>query len=137
MSSLKPLRSVAHNLAHQFASTLNYWSDDYAIVHLARTAVFAGVPVVVIDVLGQTIEPESLDVGVVRESASALKETLEELLKKEGMKGVVLTSAKLKFDFGANKLVPPRGCMPIYECICTLETAEGNRFEARLTERNS
>ena len=43
VASLKLLKSFAHGLAHQFASTLNYRHDDYAIIHLARIfVVFTG-----------------------------------------------------------------------------------------------
>lgn len=128
MPSLKPLRSVAHNLAHQFASTLNYWSDDYAINRLARAAVLANEPVVIIDVLGQSMEPRSVQVGVVIEFVPALKRTLEDLLKKEGMKAIALSAAKLEFNFGANKLAPPRERAA---CQSTNASALSKRLKAR------
>jgi hypothetical protein len=137
MPSLKPLRSVAHNLAHHFASTLNYWDDDYAINHLARAAQTAEAHTVVIDVLGQSIQPISIQVGVVAEFVPYLKRSLGELLQKEGVESVVLVEAKLKYVFAANKLSLTRGGMPIYDCICSLETIDGRCFEAHLTERNN
>lgn len=55
-SSLKPLKSVAHNVCHQFASTLNYWAGDYGINHFARSIVAAG-NLVAVDLLAGTSYP--------------------------------------------------------------------------------
>lgn len=55
-SSLKPLKSVAHNVCHQFASSLNYWTGDYGINHFARSVVAAGGSVAV-DLLAGTSQP--------------------------------------------------------------------------------
>ena len=36
MARYKVLKSVAHNLAHSFASVMNYWGGDYVMCHLMR-----------------------------------------------------------------------------------------------------
>lgn len=72
MPSLKPLKSVAHSLAHQFASALNHWKDDYAIHHLANAAKRENASVVVIDVLKQQVVPVQVQTGMVSEIVSVL-----------------------------------------------------------------
>jgi hypothetical protein len=95
---------------------------------LARAAVLANEPVVIIDVLGQSMEPRSVQVGVVIEFVPALKRTLEDLLQKEGMKAIALSAAKLEFNFGANKLAPPRERAA---CQSTNASALSKRLKAR------
>ena len=72
-SSLKPLKSVAHNVCHQFASTLNYWAGDYGINHFARSVVAAG-NLVAVDLLAGTSHPALSGEGAagVRQLAVAL-----------------------------------------------------------------
>jgi len=60
VASLKSPKSVAHNLPHHFASTLNWWGDDYAIHHLARAVHALPEKRVEIDVLRQTSAPEPI-----------------------------------------------------------------------------
>lgn len=136
MSSLKPLRSVAHSLAHQFASTLNYWTDDYAIHHLAKAAKRENAPVVVIDVIRQEVVPSQVQEGVVLEIVCALKPSLVDILAKEGFALEILQSATLTYNFSVGRIVFPQG-LPTYDCVCTLVTKEGRKFEAYLTEESN
>ena len=133
MPSLKPLKSVAHSLAHQFASTLNYWTDDYAINHLANAAKRENAPVVVIDVLKQEIAPPEVQTGVVSEIVRALKPSLASILAKEGFALEILESAMLTYNFSVGRIVFPQS-LPTYDCVCTVVTTEGRKYEAHLTE---
>ncbi|MES3002487.1 MAG: hypothetical protein V4787_17495 [Pseudomonadota bacterium] len=133
MPSLKPLKSVAHSLAHQFASTLNYWEDDYAIHHLANAARRENAPVVVIDVLRQEVSPREVHAGLVSEIICSLKPSLVGILAKEGFALEVLQSATLTYNFSVPRIVFPQS-LPTYDCVCTLVTREGRKYEALLTE---
>ena len=135
MPAMKPLRSVAHNLAHQFASSLNYWTDDYAIAYLAKAATAEHAESVVIDVLAQTTKPSSVQQGVVAEIVPTLRAALFELLRKEGFAPETIAAASLAFTFGARPGNAWLG-MPTYECVSTLETIDGRKYEAHLTEQN-
>jgi hypothetical protein len=134
--SLKPLKSVAHSLAHQFASTLNWWEDDYAIHHLANAASRENAPVVVIDVLRQEVSPPSVQVGVVSEIVNALKPSLVSILAKEGFALEILQSATLTYNFSVDRIVFPPS-LPTYDCVCILVTTEGRKYEANLTEASN
>ena len=133
MPSLKPLRSVAHSLAHQFASTLNYWKDDYAIDHLAKAAKRENAPVIVIDVLRQEVAPTQVQAGVIPEIVRALKPSLAGILAKEGFALEILESATLTYNFSVGRITFPQS-LPTYDCVCTLVTTEGRKYEAHLTE---
>jgi len=134
--SLKPLRSVAHSLAHQFASTLNYWGDDYAIDHLAKAAKRENTPVVVIDVLTQEVTPAQVQAGVVGEIVRALRPSLASILAKEGFALEIVESATLTYNFSVGRIAFPQS-LPTYDCVCTLFTTDGRKYEAHLTERSN
>ena len=133
MPSLKPLKSVAHSLSHQFASTLNYWTDDYAINHLAKAAKRENASVIVIDVLKQEVAPLEVQTGVVSDIVRSLKPSLASILAKEGFALGILESAMLTYNFSVGRIVLPQS-LPTYDCVCTLVTTEGRKYEAHLTE---
>ena len=133
MPSLKPLKSVAHSLAHQFSSTLNYWTDDYAINHLANAAKRENTPVVVIDVMKQEVAPPEVQTGVISEIVRALKPSLASILAKEGFALEIMESAMLTYNFSVGRIIFPQS-LPTYGCVCTLVTTEGRKYEAHLTE---
>ena len=136
MPSLKPLRSVAHNVAHSFASSLNYWKDDYAISHLWRTAKLAGVSRVKINVLDASTEPTSVNTGMVAEILPSLRTMLSHLLQKEGFESSLLAEATLEYDFSVQRAtVYPS--LPQYNCEVVLKTWTGRLFTAQLTEANN
>ena len=136
MPSLKPLRSVAHNLAHSFASTLNYWKDDYAISHLWRAAVSAGVSRVRVNVLAATVDPDSVNTGMVADILPSIKATLTQLLQKEGFESGLVTEATLVYDFAVQRVSLYPG-LPQYYCEVVLKTTNGRLFTAKLTEANN
>lgn len=132
MASLKPLKSVAHNLPHYFASMLNYWGDDYAIGHLARAVDTFPDKRVQIDVLAQTSVPPLT--GLAQEIISALRDKLSELMLKEGLEPDLLASATLSYTFSVARV---HSGLPCYDCVCTLSTASGRTYSASLTEMNN
>jgi hypothetical protein len=134
MASLKPLKSVAHNLPHHFASTLNWWGDDYAINHLARAVTAQPGMRIEIDVLHQASAPALQ--GVAGEAVAAMTATLGQLLEKAGFDPAILSSATIAYDFGVSRSDPVHG-LPCYDCTCTLGTPDGRTFSASLTEADS
>lgn len=136
MPSLKPLKSVAHNLAHHFASTLNYWESDYAINHLANAVSNAGESNAIVDALNQMVLPTSLRVGFVGQFGIALHRKLLELLIQEGVGDIELKAAFIEYDFSVSRASSASG-IPAYDCISTIETASGRRYQVHLTERNN
>jgi hypothetical protein len=135
MPSLKPLRSVAHSLAHHFASTLCYWKGDYAIHHLAAASKRLNAPIVEIDLLAQTATPPDLQSGMVAELIPYLKNYLFKLLTKEGFSVDVVSTATLKYNFGVERINLYN--LPTYDCVSSLTTNDGRKYEAHLTEASN
>ena len=131
-SSLKPLKSVAHNVCHQFASTLNYWAGDYGINHFARSVVAAGGSVAV-DLLGGTSHPPLAGEGSlgVRQLADALRH----LLVKEGFGDNPLSSAVANYRIRGP--LPEPGGTVAYDCRVEFRTAGGRSYVVELSELNA
>lgn len=136
MTSLKRLKSVAHSLAHQFASTLNYWQDDYAINHLANTAKSFNISRVAINIVTGQASPHEIEIGHLPEIFSRLKPALEVLLKKEGYSIETVTAGTLEYNFNVGRadLIFHQ---PTYDCTCALTTQDGRTYSAHLTERSN
>ncbi len=132
MTSLKALKSVAHNVIHQFASTLNYWSGDYGINHLARAVLDAG-GTVTIDLLARSSVPALTDNGNF--SVGQLANLLPTLLVKEGFSPELLSSASARFRFRSP--APSIGGSTACDCLVSFTTTEGRSYEVRLTELNA
>jgi hypothetical protein len=130
--SLKPLKSVAHNVCHQFASTLNYWGNDYGINHLARSVVNAG-NLVTVDLLAGTSNPELLDEGA--HAARQLAQALPELLAKEGFATNLLVSATATYRFRSS--LPEPGGSVAYDCQVAFTTTGGHSYAVELSELNA
>lgn len=135
MPSLKPLKSVAHSLAHHFASTLCYWESDYAINHLAEASKRCHAPVVEIDLLSQTANPSDIQTGMVAELIPYLKNYFFELLAKEGFSADMVACAHLKYNFGVERVHAFK--LPTYDCVSSITTADGRTYEAHLTEASN
>lgn len=135
MPSLKPLKSVAHSLAHHFASTLCYWENDYAINHLAMASKRCHAPIVEIDLLTQTATPSEIQAGMVAEMIPYLKNYLFKLLDKEGFSIDVVATAHLKYNFEVGRVNTFN--LPTYDCISSITTANGHIYEAHLTEASN
>lgn len=132
MSSLKPLKSVAHNVCHQFASTLNYWGGDYGINHLARSVVSAG-SLVTVDLLAGTSRP-----GLSGEGAHApeqLAQALRQLLAKEGFATDLLANATATYRFRGP--LPEPGGSVAYDCQVEFTTTGGRSYAVELSELNA
>ena len=132
MSSLKPLKSVAHNVCHQFASTLNYWGNDYGINHLARSVVNAG-NLVTVDLLAGTSNPrfEGEGARAVRQLAQALPE----LLTREGFAIDLLASATATYQIRGS--LPDPGGSVAYDCQVAFTTTGGRSYAVELSELNA
>ena len=131
MSSLKPLKSVAHNVCAQFASTLNYWTDDYGINHLAKAARNAGGHVC-IDLLAGTSQPQLAGLGP--ELVNQLASALPALLIKEGFAPDLLAAASATYNFGTTRSDPQGGVA--YDCVVSLTTTGDRTYTVELSEHN-
>ena len=136
MASLKRLKSVAHSLAHQFASTLNYWHDDYAICHLAKASRSLNIPTVGINILSGQASPREIEIGYLPEIFSKLKPALKALLEKEGYPVATVTAATLEYNFNVDR-ADLLFHQPTYDCVCSLTTQDGRIYSALLTERSN
>jgi hypothetical protein len=132
MPSLKPLKSVAHSLAHHFASTLCYWESDYAINHLAEASKRCHSPLVEIDLLAQTANPVEIQTDMVAEIIPYLKKYLLKLLDKEGFAIDAIASARLNYNFGVGRANTFN--LLTYDCVSSITTTDGRTYEAYLTE---
>ncbi len=131
-SSLKPLKSVAHNVCHQFASTLNYWAGDYGINHFARSIVAAGGSVAV-DLLAGTSRPPLAGKGAL--GVQQLASALSALLVKEGFETRLLSSAVANYRV-RGPLPEPGGNVP-YDCRVEFSTVGGRSYVIELSELNT
>ena len=136
MASLKRLKSVAHSLAHQFASTLNYWHDDYAICHLATASKSLNIQKVSINILASQASPHEIEIGYLPEIISKLKPALEVLLEKNGYPVETVAAATLDYNFDVSR-TDLLFHQPSYDCTCSLTTQDGRTYLARLTERSN
>jgi len=131
VSSLKPLKSVAHNLCGQFGSTLNYWGDDYGINHLAHAARAAGGRVS-IDLLAGTSTPALGGLGP--ELVRQLSATLSALLQKESFAPDLLLAGTAIYDFQTPR-PDPLGSSA-YDCTVRFDVKGGRVYVIELSERN-
>ncbi len=131
-SSLKPLKSVAHNVCHQFASTLNYWAGDYGINHFARSVVAAG-NLVAVDLLAGTSHPALAGEGAA--GAQQLAAALPSLLVKEGFEPNLLASATATYRVRGP--LPEPGGNVAYDCRVEFTTVGGRSYAVELSELNA
>ena len=131
-SSLKPLKSVAHNVCHQFASTLNYWAGDYGINHFARSVVAAGGSVIV-DLLAGTSQPPLAGEGAL--GVRLLASALPALLVKEGFETSLLSSAIAHYRIRGP--LPEPGGNVAYDCRVEFSTTGGRSYVVELSELNA
>ena len=132
MASLKPLKSIAHNLAHHFSSTLSMWKTDYTINHLGTASKTYNIPKIEINVLENSIKPKILNKGMIQEFLPEYRVFLTYLLKTHSMENIELKDVIIEYDFDVG-----RSCsydLPTYNCISTIRTTEGRQFQATLTE---
>jgi hypothetical protein len=132
MPSLKPLKSVAHNVIHQFASTLTYWDNDYGINHLAHSVLRVGGSVS-IDLLSGSCVPRLERDG--NEAVLRLACALPRLMEKEGFPPSLLDLACARFDFQGP--APVQGGNVRYDCLVELRTIDGRQFQVRVNELNA
>ena len=135
MPSLKSLKSVAHNLAHHFASTLNYWVDDYAIHHVWNIAKENGVMLVRMDVLNERYDPDCLNQGKAKDVLPGAKEFLLHLLQSAGLADIELAEAVIEYDFSVSR-ISPYG-LPTYDCTSRIKTISGREYSVSLTDANN
>jgi len=128
-SSLKPLKSVAHNVCHQFGSTLNYWANDYGINHFARSVLATGNKVTV-DLLTGTSMPALSGEGALGPGQLAVY--LASMMVKEGFDPHLLSAATATYTFRGQP-PEPGGCVA-YDCEVSLATVSGRGYVVALSE---
>ena len=135
MASLKPLKSLAHNIAHHFASTLSYWKDDYTINHLWNAAKKHDIEQVKIDVLKSKIAPEILYQGTIKDFLPSVTQFYKYLMKAQGMSEVEIECMILEYDFSVNRVSPYD--LPTYDCKAMIRSTSGREYTVHLTEENN
>ena len=135
MPSFKRLKSVAHSLAHHFASTLCYFGNNYAINHLAEASMRCHSTIVEIDLLAQTSSPSEIRSEMAAELLPYLRDYFFKLLTKERLTADVVESVKLKFDFGVERTCAYN--LPTYDCESKITTSDGHTYTAYLTEASN
>ncbi|QOL25139.1 hypothetical protein LP316_12625 [Thalassotalea sp. LPB0316] len=132
---MKPLKSLAHNIPHHFASTLFYWKTDYAINHLEKVAKANGIDIVEIDLLAFEYTPEILNTGITGELLVPLKDFVCQQIVKYGFESIQLSQFKIKYDFSVSRKIAFE--LPTYDCTCTIQTESGRKYDVKLTEANN
>ena len=132
MASLKPLKSIAHNLAHHFSSTLSIWKTDYTINHLGIASKTFNIPNMEINVLENSIEPEILNQGMIKEFLPEYNIFLNYLLKTHSMEDVELKEVIIEYNFDVGR--SSSYDLPTYDCKSTIRTVSGRQFQVALTE---
>jgi hypothetical protein len=96
----KVIKSVAHNWAHSFASTLNWHGHDYAMSHLLRVAVARRESELRVDLLTGAAGPAALLIPPVREALDFRRGMLARLLQSQGVPPAVIraATASIRFD---------------------------------------
>jgi len=94
---LKNLKSVGHNTAHSYLSTLGHISGIYASTYLHRLVLRSGSATVELDVLNASISPFAPD-NEVTNSLQDLQAQFMELLQKEGIPAEAVKTYKLSIE---------------------------------------
>ena len=126
---LKKLRSVGHNTAASYLSTLSLIGGKYTSTVLYRLTLEMGVTSLEIDVINNTTVP-SVEHSGIKASLNQLKERFIEILGKEEIPFEAVKSFKISMDLlGKRKDVVDIRCRPIiidwndkkYECALVHE----------------
>jgi len=134
MASIKVLKSIAHNLAHHFSSTLAYWKDDYIIHHLSNASQKFKINVITMDVLNNKINPKILNQGIIRDFLPQYKIFLNKLLQTHKIEHIELESVIIQYDFSVERKMEFN--LPTYDITSTITTKTGKEFKALLTEES-
>jgi hypothetical protein len=98
--------SIAHNFAHQFLR----FRDGFLFSHLSRKAIEKGIDSVMIDLLGRTIHPSTLDTPVFRHVIMDLQSCFY----------TCLDSQSLHRDIVQAEIFIDPADFPRPRCVCTL-----------------
>jgi hypothetical protein len=105
----KMLTSIAHNVAHSFLSLENYYEDpcdgsfDYVVERLFKIAKTSKQVEIIVDVLGQTIEPSVYQEPAIMKSLIRLKALFLRLLDAEVISIDFIQGATIRITFDLEK----------------------------------
>ena len=100
---LKNLKSVGHNTAHSYLSTLGHIGGMYASTYLHRLALKNGRSTIELDVLNASISGLAPD-NNVKNSLQELRAQFTELLRKEGIPAEAVKTYKLSIELLGNRM---------------------------------
>ena len=132
----KVLKSVAHNIAHSFTSTLNWGENDYVMGNLLRRARETGCDTLTIDLLGGEAEPKSLAVPVIRRAARHYADRFRALIAAQGSDLSLVTAALLtvRYDLSVARPSPYGGELESpYSCTAEVTDDRGKLWRAVLS----
>lgn len=126
---LRNLKSVGHNAAHSYLSTLSHIEEEYTATVLYREALKAGMSKLELDVLNVTFSHLSR-ADDIRRSLQELQQKFLELLSKENIPSEAVKSYKLLLELKGSRMdVVDFQCKPViidlnnkvYECAIVSE----------------
>jgi hypothetical protein len=102
MPSTSVLKSVAHNQAHSFISSMNYWHDGFVPCHLVRASKEKGPTELFVDLISREAGPGELLVPKVAGSVDGYCENFRRLVTSGGSAMELIASARMtvRIDHG-------------------------------------
>ena len=131
------MKSVAHNWAASFNSTLNYYFTDYGMGHLCRIAVETGTPEFQVDLLSGKASSELFLSKAVKLSLAEYLPKFDEILKKEMPNVPPVKAATFRVTFDLPRVVRTSN-QAEYWVPCTLMVSitddQGKEHAAKIVE---
>ena len=110
---LRNLKSVGHNAAHSYLSTLGHIGGMYASTYLHRMALRSGLSTIELDILGTSI-PALVPDAKVADSLQELRAQFMQLLQREGIPTVAVKTYRLFIELVGDRIdVVDIRCKPV------------------------
>jgi hypothetical protein len=134
--SRKPLRSVAHSVAHSFTSVMNYGRYGHAIEHIVQNAIKFKEGDLVVDLRNGATEPSKLLTKPVQESIIRYSGNFPSLVRRSGssMHFVRTATLTLTVDWAnprQTSWMPAAFHYPL-QCEVVIESDLGRRYSERI-----
>src|SRR5690349_11661464 len=106
MARYKVLKSVAHNFAHAFVSSTNYWDGDYVACHLIRASRASGEHVLEANLLTGEAKPSVLLPPPVAGSLEGYRQSLGRFVTTGGAALDMISGATLRIEIKEGPATP-------------------------------
>ncbi len=136
MPRRKPLKSVAHSVAHSFLSPMNYGPNGYAVEQIVKVAATRNIPVLVVDLLSGSHAP-AMRARSVLVAVEAYSKAFPRLVARSGSDMKFVKSATMTLG-GLNKALQthwkPAAFQYRVTCSVEITSDEGRKYSAKLAE---